>query len=112
MKKLHILFAIFAVVLAISCEGFLDVKPSNSASAETYITSVTDAKIMINGVMSRMTSSLYYGRNFIMYGDAKEETLRFAPREGVWTSYIRLTTPPPPTHTPATGHTYTTAWPS
>ena len=71
MKKLHILFAIFAVVLAISCEGFLDVKPSNSASAETYITSVTDAKIMINGVMSRMTSSLYYGRNFIMYGDAK-----------------------------------------
>lgn len=71
MKKLHILFAIFAVVLAISCEGFLDVKPSNQASAETYITSASDAKIMINGVMRRMTSSLYYGRNFIMYGDAK-----------------------------------------
>ena len=71
MKKLHILFAIFAVVLAVSCEGFLDVKPSNQASAETYITSVSDAEIMINGVMSRMTSSSYYGRNMFMYGDAK-----------------------------------------
>ena len=71
MKKLHILLAIFAVVLAVSCEGFLDVKPSNQASAETYITSVSDAEIMINGVMSRMTSSSYYGRNMFMYGDAK-----------------------------------------
>src|SRR5690606_2692819 len=30
-----------------------------------------DAKVAINGLMRKMTSSLYYGRNFLIYGDAK-----------------------------------------
>jgi hypothetical protein len=71
MKKINILLAVLGIVLLSSCEGFLDVKPSNSASSETSITSVADAKVAINGLMRKMASSDYYGRNFIMYGDAK-----------------------------------------
>jgi len=71
MKKINILFAVLGIVLLSSCEGFLDVKPSNSAASETSITTVADAKVAINGLMRKMTSSDYYGRNFLMYGDAK-----------------------------------------
>jgi len=71
MKKIKILFTVLGVVLLASCEDFLDVKPSNSAATETSITNVADAKVAINGLMRKMTSSDYYGRNFVIYGDAK-----------------------------------------
>jgi hypothetical protein len=71
MKNITIIVSILGLLLVTSCEGFLDVKPSNSAAAETSITNANDAKIVMNGMMSRMTSSSYYGRNFIMYGDVR-----------------------------------------
>jgi len=71
MKKINILFAVLGIVLLSSCEGFLDVKPSNSTDAETSILTAADAKVAISGLMRKMTTSDYYGRNFIMYGDAK-----------------------------------------
>jgi len=71
MKKINIFFAILSIVLLSSCEGFLDVKPTNSADAGTSITTAADAKVIINGLMSKMVSSNYYGRNFFLYGDAK-----------------------------------------
>ncbi len=72
MKRIKILFAIIGIVLlSSSCEGFLDVKPSNSADSGTSITNANDAKVIINGIMRNMTSYNYYGRNFILYGDTK-----------------------------------------
>lgn len=71
MKKINILFTILGIVLLSSCEGFLDVKPTNSGDASTSITTAADAKVIISGLMSKMVSSNYYGRNFFMYGDAK-----------------------------------------
>lgn len=71
MKKLNILLAIICIVSLASCKDFLDVTPSNSAAAETSITTVADAEIFMNGIMSNMTNYNYYGRNFFMYGDAK-----------------------------------------
>ena len=71
MKKINILFAVLGIVLLSSCESFLDVKPSNSAAAETSILTAADAKVAITGLMRKMTTSDYYGRNFVMYGDAK-----------------------------------------
>ncbi len=71
MKKIYILLTALCVVLFVSCQGFLDVVPSNSAPAETSITTAADAEVVMNGIMSKMTSASYYGRNFIMYGDAK-----------------------------------------
>ncbi len=71
MKKIQFLLTVLGIVLLSSCEGFLDVTPSNSAAAETSITNANDAKVAINGLMRRMTSADYYGRNFVLYADAK-----------------------------------------
>lgn len=72
MKKHNIFFAALLFVGFTSCKkDFLDVKPTNAGEAETSIQTAADAKVMINGLMSKMTSSDYYGRNFILYGDTK-----------------------------------------
>jgi starch-binding outer membrane protein, SusD/RagB family len=71
MKKLTIIFTVLGVLLLTSCEDFLDVKPSDSAAAETSITNANDAQIVMNGLMRKMAAADYYGRNFVIYGDAK-----------------------------------------
>lgn len=71
MKKINILLAALVILFTASCQGFLDVKPSNQVSSEISIQNATDAQIMLNGLMNKMTSTSYYGRNFPMYADAK-----------------------------------------
>jgi len=71
MKKITIIITVLGIMLITSCEDFLDVKPSNYAASETSITNASDAKVAINGLMRKMTASDYYGRNFVIYGDAK-----------------------------------------
>lgn len=71
MKRIYIILTVLGLVLFTSCEDFLDVKPSNYAAAETSIMNDADAKVAINGLMRKMTDYNYYGRNFMIYGDAK-----------------------------------------
>ncbi len=71
MKKITIILTVLGVMLITSCEEFLDVKPSNLANSETSITNAADAKVAINGLMRKMTAADYYGRNFVIFGDAK-----------------------------------------
>ena len=71
MKKHKILLTLFIALGLSSCDDFLDVAPSNSGDSATAINTPADAQVMINGIMRSMTSSDYYGRNFIMYGDAR-----------------------------------------
>lgn len=72
MKKIiTILITTLSLFLGSSCDEFLNVKPTDSAAAETAIHTAADAGVIINGVMSAMASSYYYGRRFILYGDVK-----------------------------------------
>ncbi len=74
MKRINIYTtAVFLTILTLfSCKkDYLDVPPSNSGDANNYLKSAADAKVAINGIMRSMLSSSYYGRNFIVYGDAK-----------------------------------------
>lgn len=72
MKALKILLSALFLLGLVSCgEDFLDVKPSNSGDASSSIQTPADARVIINGLMSKMRSSSYYGRNFIMYANAK-----------------------------------------
>ncbi len=71
MKKINILLTLVCLLVFTSCDDFLDVKPSNYGESSTSIQNVNDAQVMINGLMRKMTSSSYYGRDFILYGDAK-----------------------------------------
>jgi hypothetical protein len=70
MKKINILL-VMAVLFFSACKDFLDVKPTNSGDAGTAIQTAADAKIIMNGLMSKMASGNYYGRNFPLYGDTK-----------------------------------------
>lgn len=71
MRKVNIILALICITLVTSCKSFLDVKPTNSASSEISINTAQDAQVAINGLMRQMTSYNYYGRNFVIYGDAK-----------------------------------------
>lgn len=72
MNKIKSVIIIILLLGFSSCsDDFLDVAPSNSGDASTSIQTLADAKVMLTGIMSRMTSSNYYGRNFILYADAR-----------------------------------------
>lgn len=60
-----------ATALSTSCSDFLDVKPTHAADASVSITTATDAQVVMRGLMSKMASASYYGRNFPLYGDIK-----------------------------------------
>lgn len=72
MKHIRIYFAVLMVLALAGCsKDFLDVKPTNAADAGEAIKTAADATRIMNGLMADLTSSSYYGRNFIMYGAAK-----------------------------------------
>ena len=71
MKKLNIFLITLCVIALTSCDKFLDEKPSNQADSSTSIMNTKDAQVIINGIMRKLSSSSYYGRNFILYGDTK-----------------------------------------
>lgn len=71
MKIKNILIAAVSFLALTSCDDFLDMQPTNSGNANGAIKTVDDAQVAINGLMSEMTSSSYYGRNFLLYGDVK-----------------------------------------
>jgi hypothetical protein len=71
MNKLKIFLPGLLALSMFSCKKTLDVQPTNQVDASTSIKTPADAQIMINGISRAMTSSDYYGRNFMLYGDAK-----------------------------------------
>lgn len=73
MKNIKIIIAALLIIISLTAckKDFLDQEPTNSGDANTAIKTASDAKVIITGLMSKMTSSSYYGRNFIMYGDTK-----------------------------------------
>jgi len=72
MKTIKIyIVAVLMIGLTACGEDFLDVKPSNSGDASSSIQTPADARVIMNGLLSKMRSSAYYGRNFIMYAEAK-----------------------------------------
>ena len=72
MKTRNIIIAALSCTLTLtSCEDFLNMQPSTAVNASTAIRTADDARTAINGIMRAMSSSSYYGRNFILYGDTK-----------------------------------------
>lgn len=71
MNKLKIFLSGILVIGLSSCTKFLDKQPTNQVDASTSIKTPADAQIMINGIVRSMASADYYGRNFVLYGDAK-----------------------------------------
>lgn len=70
-NKLRIFITGMLALSLFSCKKTLDMAPTNQVDAGTSIKTPPDAQIMINGIIRSMSSADYYGRNFILYGDAK-----------------------------------------
>lgn len=76
MNKIKSIIIVILFLGLYSCSSdYLDVTPGNSGDASTSIETFADAEVMLTGIMSSMTSSSYYGRNFILYADAKSGDL-------------------------------------
>ncbi len=71
MKNIKIILMGLLLISLSSCKDFLDMTPTNSADADQAIKTPKDAAVIMNGIMRSMTSSSYYGRDFLIYGDAK-----------------------------------------
>ena len=69
MKRIIIWIGI--LFAAVSCESFLDMQPTSSANAAQAIQTPSDAGVALNGIMRSLTSSSLYGRNLLLYTDAK-----------------------------------------
>lgn len=70
-NQLRIFITCMLALGLFSCKKTLDVEPTNQVNANNSIRTPADAQIMINGIVRSMSSSDYYGRNFMLYGDAK-----------------------------------------
>lgn len=62
---------IAATALTSSCSNFLDIKPTHAADVNSSINTAADAQVIMRGLMRKLASSDYYGRNFMLYGDIK-----------------------------------------
>ncbi|MGJ1204953.1 RagB/SusD family nutrient uptake outer membrane protein [Sphingobacterium lactis] len=71
MKKNSLYIIALASLTMFSCKDFLDVAPTNSIEASTSIQTVEDAQVMINGLNRKLTAATLYGRNMLLYADAK-----------------------------------------
>ncbi|GGE22423.1 RagB/SusD family nutrient uptake outer membrane protein [Sphingobacterium cellulitidis] len=71
MKKKSLYIIALASLSLFSCKGFLDVDPTNSIEASATIKTVEDAQVMINGLTSKLGAGSLYGRNILLYADAK-----------------------------------------
>ena len=55
-----------------SCdEDFLDVQPTNSGDSASAIKTVAEAQVMMSGILRKMTDLTYYGRDFMVYAEAR-----------------------------------------
>jgi len=72
MKKLYtIILVVLSLFAFTSCNDFLDMKPTNSVDSEGSISTARDAEVAINGLVREMLSTSLYGRNILLYADAK-----------------------------------------
>ncbi|MDR2473916.1 MAG: RagB/SusD family nutrient uptake outer membrane protein, partial [Tannerella sp.] len=72
-KFLSIIMSAIISLTTTSCldKDFLNVLPSESMSSLLSIGNVADARIALNGMYRRMTSSSYYGRQMVLYAEFK-----------------------------------------
>jgi len=78
MKKKSIFIIALASLTLSSCKDFLDVLPTNSTDSSVTIQTLADAKVMTNGLIRKISGLSYYGRNFMLYADAKGGDLTIA----------------------------------
>jgi len=74
MRNTIIIFVIALTGVLFSCtKDALDPTLAQAKSVETSINTVEDLQGLLYGAYNRMTSSSYYGRDFIIYGEVRSD---------------------------------------
>lgn len=78
MKKYKLILPVLALIsiLLLSCEGFLDTKPTNSVVAETAMQTLYDANVAVNGIYVDMKYQDYYGTLMQLMGDQRGDNIQ------------------------------------
>lgn len=80
MKKIHtklILMAAMVVTMTFtSCDGYLDVTPSDAVDSDEAITNLEDAQIALNGAYYGLITNTYYGNDFIARAEVGGEDVQ------------------------------------
>ncbi len=93
MKKIFKITCLLVIMIStLSCESFLDQQPASSISDTKAISNYNSAVYALNGVYDALQSYNYYGRDFLVYGDAFTDNIIISPNnsnrfiaEGQWT---------------------------
>lgn len=67
---------ILLALLFQSCEGYLDTYPSNAVEGGGAVTTEADVLMAIRGAYDGLTTNLYYGADFVVYGDVKGDDVQ------------------------------------
>ncbi|MDR0295551.1 MAG: RagB/SusD family nutrient uptake outer membrane protein [Prevotellaceae bacterium] len=78
MKKLIILLFSFAVVFT-SCNKFTDLEPYDYIPEKDAMANLANANASLVGAYAGLRSYLYYGRNFVVWGDAPTNNVLVSP---------------------------------
>lgn len=74
MKHLSNLFIVFVLAIGLNaCSGFLDSTTQQNKTIEAGVKTVDDLYSLMDGVYNQMTDANYYGRDFIVTGEARTD---------------------------------------
>jgi len=73
MKKIFYLFGIVLISMMIFSCSEEDLDPTLSTSKKLFIHNVEDLENVLNGAYDFMSSSSYYGRDYIIYGEVRSD---------------------------------------
>lgn len=80
MKKIYTLLTWMAVMVTatsfVSCDGYLDVTPSNAVDRDGAIANLEDAQIALNGAYYGLITNSYYGNDFIARAEVGGEDVQ------------------------------------
>jgi hypothetical protein len=83
--RFRILLMPIAIVIAVGCNGPLDVTPTGTVPTSTAITDAPSARAAIAGVYNGLQSTRSYGEELVEFGDLSADN---AENSGTYTSYL------------------------
>lgn len=80
MKKLIYKLSFLGVLsIFAACSDFLETEPQDELSTDQAIGDLNDATVALTGAYSNLQSSLYLGRDFIVYQDVAADNAKISP---------------------------------
>lgn len=77
MRKYLMNISFVAVgLLFAACEGYLDTYPSDAIGGDETVKTEADVEMVLRGAYDGLTTNLYYGADFVVYGEVKGDDVQ------------------------------------